>query len=281
MNYNLYDQFSLEEKKSKIFIELDNGNTFTYGYVHLKVAQYCCFFESLGLKAGDRIVQQTEKCLDALCVYLASLRFGTIYVPLNPAFQKDELSYFIDDAEPSLFICSFKNKQIIDNLIQEKNLEISLETLNPEGNGSIQKKIKNFEPLFHTVYRNENDIACILYTSGTTGRPKGAMLSHKNLLVNGLALREYWGFTENDTLLHMLPIFHCHGLFFACHCVLLSGSRMIFLPKFDVKLAIKYLPHSTVLMGVPTYYTRLLNSAYLDSSLTKICVFLYLAQHLC
>ncbi len=269
MNANLYSQFTFGTKKQNPLILLDNGKTFTYEDVDQKVAQYCHFFSSIELQVDDRIVQQTEKCLDALCVYLASLRFGAIYIPLNPSFQSEELSYFIDDAEPSLFVCSPEKEKTVSELIKAKGIALTLETLAENGGGSIQKKAANFSAHFDTVEQCENDTACILYTSGTTGQSKGAMLSHKNLLANGKALKECWGFTEKDTLLHMLPIFHCHGLFFACHCVLLSGASTIFLQKLDIELAIKHLPNSTVLMGVPTYYTRLLGDERFTSTLAK------------
>lgn len=269
MNANLYSQFSFETKKQNTLIVLENGETLTYAEVDKKAAQYCNFFSDLGLQVGDRIVQQTEKCLDALCVYLASLRFGAIYIPLNPAFQREELSYFIDDAQPFLFVCSSAKEKTVAPLIKEKEITLHLETLDENGDGSIQEKARGFDAHFDTAKQKAHEIACILYTSGTTGQPKGAMLSHKNLLANGLALKECWGFTEKDTLLHMLPIFHCHGLFFACHCVLLSGASTFFLPKLDLDLAIQYLPNSTVLMGVPTYYTRLLNDARFTPALTK------------
>ncbi|PIR10246.1 MAG: malonyl-CoA synthase [Gammaproteobacteria bacterium CG11_big_fil_rev_8_21_14_0_20_46_22] len=269
MNANLYSHFMFDTKKQNPLILLDDGKIFTYEDVDQKVAQYCNFFSSIELQLGDRIVQQTEKCLDALCVYLASLRFGAIYIPLNPSFQSEELTYFIEDAEPSLFVCSLEKEKTVVELIRAKGIPLILETLAENGSGSIQKKVSNFGIHFDTVEQCENDIACILYTSGTTGQPKGAMLSHKNLLANGRALKDCWGFTESDTLLHMLPIFHCHGLFFSCHCVLLSGASTIFLPKLDIDLAIKHLPNSTVLMGVPTYYTRLLGDGRFTPTLTK------------
>lgn len=261
MNDNLYTHFAFEQHANNVLFHLDNGTTLDYQTIDSIVAQYCQFFESLDLKQGDRVVQQTEKCVDAMCVYLASLRYGTIYIPLNPAFQSEELAYFINDAEPSLFVCSPNRVNEIQHLAQQNNISLVVESLAEDGSGSIQAKVKQLKNDFTVAQKSKDDIACILYTSGTTGQPKGAMLSHENLLSNGQALKKCWGFTEKDTLLHMLPIFHCHGLFFACHCVLLSGASAIFLPKLDIDLAIKHLPHSTVLMGVPTYYTRLLFDA--------------------
>jgi malonyl-CoA/methylmalonyl-CoA synthetase len=268
MDANLYSQF-LFERKEKPLLLLDDDRQLTYEAVDKKAAQYCHFFVKAGLKPGDKVIQQTEKSPDALCVYLAALRSGLIYIPLNLAFQADEVAYFVDDAAPALFICSPNKERMVARIIAQSTHQVAIETLSQDGNGSIQEKTSALKTSFETVERCQSDIACILYTSGTTGKPKGAMLSHKNLLVNAQALKNIWGFSENDTLLHMLPIFHCHGLFFACHSVMLSGASMIFLPKFDVDLAIKHLPNSTVLMGVPTYYTRLLSDVRFTRSLAQ------------
>ena len=268
MNQNIYAHFLFEQYADKPLIHLQDGSVFTYEMINHRVAQFCHFFKSIGLNANQRIAVQTEKCIDAFCVYLASLRYGTIYIPLNPAFQRDELAYFIEDAEPTLFVCSPENESQIQDIVQHTNLTLSIETLSENNMGSIQLKANAFDINFATAIKSGNDIACILYTSGTTGKPKGAMLSHKNLRSNGLALIHAWQFKDTDTLLHMLPIFHCHGLFFACHCVLLSGADMFFLPKLDIDLALDFMPKSTVLMGVPTYYTRLLADARFTQSVT-------------
>ena len=271
MNANIYSHFKFTTARNNPLFQLNDGTDISYHEIDKKVAQYCNFFRQLNLKQGDRIVQQTEKCIDALCVYLASLRFGTIYIPLNLAFKREELAYFIEDAKPALFVCDPSKAQAIETLAGELNMTFAIETLsaNKYGTGSIQLKVKTFAPHFNTTIKSKDDIACILYTSGTTGKPKGAMLSHQNLRSNGLVLKDFWQFNEVDTLLHVLPIFHCHGLFFACHCVLLSGASMIFLPKFDIDLTIQYLPKSTVMMGVPTYYTRLLNDTRFTQNLAK------------
>lgn len=269
MNANLYNHFAFEKKSKNTLLHLGYNTIITYEDIDGKVAQYCNLFKELGLRQNDRVVQQTEKCIDALCIYLASLRYGTIYIPLNPEFKSEELSYFIEDAEPALFICTPDRAEEIKKISDEKNISFMIESLSKNQGGTIQEKVKNLKETFDTAIKSTDDIACILYTSGTTGQPKGAMLSHDNLLSNGLAIAALWKFSENDILLHMLPIFHCHGLFFACHSVLLSGAAIIFLQKLDVPLALEDLPKSTVFMGVPTYYTRLLEHPLFNKNITK------------
>ncbi len=269
MNANIYAQFKFSQHKEKPLFILEHNKILTYADIDRRVAQFCQVFQNLGLKPGDRVLQNSEKSIDAFCVYLASLRFGTIYVPLNPAFQRDELSYFIEDTKASLFICSLEQRETIEELILGKKYFVIVETLGEEGQGSLQEKAKDLERSFEIQFQSNDSAACILYTSGTTGRPKGAILSHQNLFSNALELKHLWDFKHSDVLLHALPIFHCHGLFFASHTVLLSGAAMIFLPKFEVDSIIKKLDQSTVFMGVPTYYTRLLENADFNRDRTQ------------
>lgn len=257
-NHNIYSHFAFSTKGQNSLFNLDDGTILTYAMVDKKVANYCNYFATLNLKPGDRIAAQTDKSVDAICIYLASLCYGTIYIPLNKAFHLEELQYFITDAEPALFICSLDKKTALEDLARQKNLSLIIEILDENNSASIHHKIQHLSFSFNIASKHPDDLAAILYTSGTTGKPKGAMLSHANLLNNGMDLVNSWSFKETDILLHMLPIFHCHGLFFASHCALLSGASMTFLPKFNLDLAIKHLPQSTVFMGVPTYYTRLL-----------------------
>ncbi len=268
MNGNLYCQFLLNKENYQPLIHSEDGTIWHYNTIDEQVARYCHYFNKLGMRPGDRLIQQTEKSIDALLVYLSALRCGIIYIPLNPAFKKEELAYFITDAEPTLIVCTPNNRQTIATLLQNANLKSYIETLAVDGEGSLQQQIQSMPTTFTTQYCQLDDIAAILYTSGTTGRPKGAMLSHGNLIANGQALKQCWGFTADDNLLHVLPIFHCHGLFFACHCVLLSGASMIMLDKFNVEQIIRYLPESSVMMGVPTYYTRLLADNRFTKALT-------------
>ncbi len=266
---NLYDELKLQEKANNICLYLSNKEAMTYKQLDERVAQFCNFFKRLHLKVGDRIIQQTDKSVDALCVYLAALCYGVIYIPLNPDFTFIETTYFIEDANPSLFICREENaKAILDYLTQEKR-NCAVYTLCGNGQGSLQQRANQLSIQFIGESQHSQDIACILYTSGTTGKPKGAVLTHRNLLSNALDLMHIWQLTGKDTLLHMLPIFHCHGLFFACNTLLLSGGKMIFLPKFEVTTALQFLPESTLFMGVPTYYNRLLATESFNKELVK------------
>ncbi len=266
-NDNLYAHFLFSEHKDNIFIITHDNRKYTYHDIHEQVGKYCNFLKNTGVNIGDRVIQQTDKSIEALCIYLACLRYGAIYIPLNPAFKAEEITYFIGDSKPALFICAPDKLNTIQQCYHSNKIDLVVETLDENGGGTITEKSIHLHSNYQIEHRKTDDIACILYTSGTTGKPKGAMLSHSNLLSNGLNLKKAWGFTEKDTLLHMLPIFHCHGLFFACHCVLLSGASMHFLAKFSVENAIKYLPKSSVLMGVPTYYTRLLANSHFNSKI--------------
>ena len=199
-----------------------------------------------GIKKGDRLVVQVEKSAENLALYLASLRMGAVYVPLNTAYTDRELDYFIEDSEPTLFVGKDSRSDVV-----------SL-TLDEHGKGSLMDSIDDASVVPDVVDLDDSDLASILYTSGTTGRSKGAMLTHGNLHSNAVALIDCWGWRKDDVLLHALPIFHVHGLFIASHCALLNGTPMIFLPKFEVHEVFERLPDCTVLMGVPTFYTRLL-----------------------
>jgi len=267
MNANLYSYFKMQS--DNILLHLDDVNKLSYKEVDSKVSRYCNLFKSINLEKGDRVAVQTEKCIDALYVYLACIKSGYIYIPLNPAFKAHELEYFIKDATPSLFICSPDKFKTLNDIADRLDFSLQIETLSQNNKESLQEKATTYSRTFNTISVEPNDIACILYTSGTTGDPKGAMLTHKNLLTNACDLVATWHFTSDDVLLHMLPIFHCHGLFFACHTTLLSGAGMFFRPKLDIDDAIKLLPKSSVFMGVPTYYTRLLSHPNFNSEITK------------
>ncbi|HVO89696.1 MAG TPA: malonyl-CoA synthase [Casimicrobiaceae bacterium] len=207
-----------------------------------------------GCRPGDRVAVQTEKHWHVLALYLACLRAGLVYLPLNTGYQKGELSYFFGNAEPRVVVCGNDNL----GTVAISAGPATVLTLDAYGGELIDRAIE--EPqAFETAPRAPDDLAAIVYTSGTTGRSKGAMLSHRNLASNALALVEAWGYTESDILLHALPIYHVHGLFVATHCTLLSGARMLWLPKFDAREVSTLLPHASVLMGVPTYYARLLH----------------------
>jgi malonyl-CoA/methylmalonyl-CoA synthetase len=200
---------------------------------------------------------QVRKSPQALFLYLGSLRAGAVYLPINDAYQHHEIEYFLGDAAPRLFVCRPQIRALADELSGKAGVTHVLE-LDDNGGGSLAEGAASQRDDFTTVVRTGEDLAALLYTSGTTGRSKGAMLSHRNLASNAQVLYRYWGFRPGDVLLHMLPIFHVHGLFVATHCILMNGSPMFFEPKFDLKRALALLPQATVFMGVPTYYVRLL-----------------------
>ncbi|MHB9106423.1 MAG: malonate--CoA ligase [Armatimonadota bacterium] len=267
-NYNLYRLFQsrFSREMDKVVLTTESGAQYTYRELHHRSAQYANYLRRYGIKPGDRVLVQVEKSPENLFCYLGCLRAGTVYVPLNPAYQQSELAYFMEDAEPALFICD-PAKEAVAELGAGNRLQI--ETLDAQGRGTLYERSLDEPDNFETASSAVDDTAVILYTSGTTGKPKGAMLIHGNLAANGDTLQRLWGFTANDVLLHMLPIFHVHGLFFASHCVLLSASSMVFLPKFSVDYVEQYLPLSTMMMGVPTYYTRMLADARFTRELCR------------
>lgn len=242
-NANLYALFQSRFPKdlTKSFLQQEDGAHLTYAQMDQLSARMVTVLKTHKIEKGDRILVQVEKSMSAVCLYLACLRAGAIYLPLNTAYTKHEVDYFINDARPALLVGDFTSHNIPN---------LALETLSRDA--------ENCEPYHPITEMAPNDLAAILYTSGTTGRSKGAMLSHDNLASNALTLYEIWHWEQEDILLHALPIFHVHGLFVALHCALLGGSTVWFLPRLDVDALIRLIPKSTVLMGVPTFYTRLL-----------------------
>jgi len=234
-----------------------SGESFTYGDAAQRSAQVANALVELGLEVGDRVSVQVEKSPESLWLYLGVIRAGMVYHPLNPAYTNEELGYFLGDAAPSLFVCDASREQELRGLCDQAGVA-NLLTLSGDGSGSLVAAVQRCPVQFETVHAVAGDLAALLYSSGTTGRPKGIMLSHGNLLANASVLVDYWGFSGDDCLLHVLPVFHVHGLFVALGCVLLSGASMRWLSKFDVPGVLENLPLSTVMMGVPTYYTRLL-----------------------
>jgi malonyl-CoA/methylmalonyl-CoA synthetase len=212
---------------------------------------------SLDLPEGSRIAVQTEKSVEALMLYLAVLRAGFVYLPLNTAYQAGEIEYFVGNAQPAVVVCSGKHFQWVSRIAFQKGTR-HVFTLNDDRSGSLLERAAHQPDTHRPVLRKADDLACILYTSGTTGRSKGAMLTHGNMLSNARVLKEFWGWREGDVLIHALPIFHVHGLFVACHGALLNGSRMIWFAKFDPRATIERFRDATVFMGVPTLYVRIL-----------------------
>jgi malonyl-CoA/methylmalonyl-CoA synthetase len=261
VNTNIYNVFSehFPADMSATFIETGEGEHWQYTDLEQESARLARFLNDAGIQKGERVAVQVDKTPQALFLYLACLRAGFIYLPLNTAYTESELAYFIDNAEPTAVVCRAESLTSFQQIAEGKGVQ-HFYTLEDAPEHNLLQLSAATAAEFDTVPCNKDDVAVILYTSGTTGRPKGAMITHGNLAANGLALKQIWGFTRDDVLLHALPIFHIHGLFVACHCVLLSGSKMLFLPKFSADTIIKLLPRATVLMGVPTFYTRLLDN---------------------
>jgi malonyl-CoA/methylmalonyl-CoA synthetase len=216
----------------------------------------------LGVKPGDRVAAHVDKSVEALILYLATVRAGAVYLPLNSAYTLNELGYFIGDAEPALVVCDPASAGAVAGLAEKVGGRV--ETLDAQGRGSLSAAAAGAPSSFETVARAGDDLAAILYTSGTTGRSKGAMLTHDNLVSNALTLIDAWRFTAADVLIHALPIYHTHGLFVASNTVLFSGGSMHFLEKFDPDRILALMPEATALMGVPTFYVRLLQHAGLN-----------------
>src|SRR5690606_4462969 len=257
MNHNLYAILAARflENPAAVALQLPDASSVTFAELDRASARCANLLVALGLQPGDRVCAQIEKTPQALYLYLGTLRAGCTFVPLNTAYQRSEVDYFLRDAEPGLFVHT-PNAWARD-LAVAAQVPNTLE-LTETGAGSLADAWAARPDSFVTAARAEDDLAAILYTSGTTGRPKGAMLSHKNLASNVKTLHAYWQWQKGDVLLHMLPIFHVHGLFVAVHCALYNGSTMLFEPKFDAKRATALIPRTTVMMGVPTFYTRLL-----------------------
>ena len=220
-----------------------------------------------GVQPGDRVAMQTEKSPEALALYLACLRAGALFLPLNTAYTTSEIDYFLGDSEPRVAVCAPAAEAALRPVAGARG--ITLLTLDGAASGTLAERAAEASEDFATVTRRSDDLAAILYTSGTTGRSKGAMLSHGNLLSNADTLAQTWRFTAEDTLLHALPIFHAHGLFVATNVLLRVGGRMIFLPKFDVNSVLAQMPRATAMMGVPTFYTRLLGDARFSREVTS------------
>ena len=238
-------------------IETDAGLHYRWRDLERGSAMIANLLASLDLPAGARVAVQTEKSVEALMLYLAVLRAGYVYLPLNTAYQQSELEYFIGNAEPAVVVCSGRNFSWVSKLAFKAGTR-SVFTLNEDRSGTLLERASHCADVHQPVERSADDLACILYTSGTTGRSKGAMLTHGNMLSNAVTLKSYWDWQPDDVLIHALPIFHVHGLFVAVHGALLNGSKMVWLGKFDPKVVVDHLPQATVFMGVPTLYVRLL-----------------------
>ena len=251
----------------KVFIETLDDRHITYADLLAGSARMANALANLGVVAGDRVAVQVEKSPEAILLYLACLRTGGVFLPLNTAYTPAEIEYFLGDAKPRVFVCDPASREKLAAVAAGAGAQ--LETLGVRQDGSLMDKAKGEPASFTNAERGQDDLAAILYTSGTTGRSKGAMLTQDNLASNALTLVDYWRFTSDDVLIHALPIYHTHGLFVAMNTLLLAGGSMFFLPKLDADAIMKLMPRATSMMGVPTFYTRLLQHPGLNKDATK------------
>ena len=267
MSNHLFDLIRNAAREEALFIETGQGKRITYGDMLALSARFANLMRDLNIVPGDRVVVQTEKSPEVVALYLGAVRAGAIYLPLNTGYTPAEMDYFIQDSEPVLIVVSKQKYESIRAMALPSSVRAVL-VLDEAGGGSLMEQAASKPAHFEDCPRGEDDIAAILYTSGTTGRSKGAMLSHGNLASNAVTLVREWRFTSNDVLLHALPIFHTHGLFVAINTTLLAGGAMLFLNSFDADEILRLMPRATAMMGVPTFYVRLLKSPNLTRDAT-------------
>ncbi|MGL4575876.1 MAG: malonate--CoA ligase [Burkholderiaceae bacterium] len=270
MNHNLFAAFEAAFPKDSgaCAVETQDGRYFTWADLDRASAKIANLLASLKLRPGSRVAVQVDKSVENMLLYLAVLRAGYVYLPLNNAYQSAELAYFLDNAQPAVIVCAPAQRAMFVPLAQSCGAK-NLFTLGESAEGTLIEQAAAMADRFKTVQRVADDLAAILYTSGTTGRSKGAMLSHGNMLSNAQTLHAYWGWSASDVLLHALPIFHVHGLFVAIHGALMAGAKMLWMNKFDASVAVELLPRATVFMGVPTLYVRLLAEPSLSKQSTQ------------
>ena len=260
------------EDLDSIAIETDGGLLYSWRDLDRATAMLANLLGKLNLPAGARIAVQVEKSVEAAMLYLASLRAGYVFLPLNTAYQSAEMEYFITNAEPAVVVCTQRNFGWVSKIAFKAGTQ-TVFTLGDDRTGSLLERAAHCSDQQQVVVRGRDDLAAILYTSGTTGRSKGAMLTHGNLLSNALVLKDYWGWRTpsqgGDVLIHALPIFHVHGLFVALHGALINGSKMIWLSRFDPRLVLEKMLQATVFMGVPTLYVRLLAEPGLSPAVAR------------
>jgi len=259
MNHNVFSALraAFPDNLDAWAVETDQGLVYSWRDLDRASAMVANLLKSLDLPEGARVAVQVEKSVEAMVLYLATLRAGLVFLPLNTAYQKAEIEYFIGDAEPAVVVCTGANFGWVSKIAFKAGTAYVF-TLNDDRTGSLLERAAHHADVHEPVTRQADDLAAILYTSGTTGRSKGAMLTHGNLLSNAQMLRDYWGWQPDDVLIHALPIFHVHGLFVAIHGALINGSPMLWMAKFDPRAAIEWFPRATVFMGVPTLYVRML-----------------------
>ncbi len=254
---NLYGLFAQRFPRGQVAFRLPDGNTVGYDQLEHRVARFANALREIGLAPGDRVAAQIEKSVDGVALYLATLQAGGVFLPMNTAYRDAEVAHLLGDARPHVFVVAPDAEPQARPLAETAGIP-RLMTLGSASDGTLADLATGQPDSFATVARGPTDLAAILYTSGTTGKPKGAMLTHGNLRAGVEVLHQFWQFQPGDVLLHVLPIFHIHGLFVALHCALWNGSAIRFEPRFDAARVLELLPQSTVFMGVPTYYVRLL-----------------------
>lgn len=266
MNNPLYDTlFAPHAGKDTPFLLLPDGGIITHAEFVRRAAQLAHALRDYGVFAGDRVAVQVEKCPDMLALYAACVQLGAIFLPLNTAYTAAEVAYFICDSRAAILVGDPARAAELGDVAQANGAVFA--TLG-SAESTLCARADVQSDTFETVERHEDDLAAFLYTSGTTGRSKGAMLSHKNLISNAATLTKLWQFGREDVLLHALPIFHTHGLFVATNVMLMAGGAMVFMPKLDIDQMIAWMPQATSMMGVPTFYTRLLDDPRFDCALT-------------
>ncbi|MCC1494321.1 malonyl-CoA synthase [Cognatishimia sp. F0-27] len=267
MTNTLYDALIAPHADNEaVFLECDDSTRLTYARFVRRAAQLAHVLTEAGVSPGDRVLVQAPKLSDTIALYAATLQAGAVYLPLNTAYTQAELAYFVEDAAPTLVVCDAQEEDAIAEIAARVSAKVL--TLAGDG-GSLGRAADGQFETFETVARAPDDLAALLYTSGTTGRSKGAMLSHKNLLSNAEVLTELWQITARDRLIHALPIFHTHGLFVALNTAFLSGAEVRFMAGFNLDAIIDALPDATLMMGVPTFYTRLLDDLRFTRDLTR------------
>lgn len=266
-NENLFERFlaSFPDDPGQTLLTTANGNVYTYGDALDDSGRMARCLSDLGLKRGDRVTVQAKKSPEVLWLYLACLRGGFVFHPLDMSYQLDELVFFVNNAKPAVVVCDPDKQQLFHELVQ--NGACAVLTLDAHGNGSMADAIAETPAPFRTRERHADDTAVLLYSSGTTGVPKGIKLTHGNLIANTQALVQAWAFTADDVLLHALPLYHAHGLLVATGCALLSGAAMIFVPHFENDHLINNIARCSVMMGVPDYYARLLDDKRFNTEL--------------
>ena len=269
MNHNLFATFAtqMHQRGEADFITTREGRRYAHADALAQSAQLAGALIALGVRQGDRVAVQVDKSPEAILLYLACLRMGGVYLPLNTGYTGDEIRYFLGDAEPALFVCRPAVADEARRIAADTGCP-AVVTLGSAADGSLMDEAESATPHDAIAELTDRDLAAILYTSGTTGRSKGAMLTHRNLASNAETLVKAWHFSAEDRLIHALPIFHTHGLFVACNVTLMAGASMLFLPKFDADVIFEELPHGSVMMGVPTFYTRLVQDPRLTPEVT-------------